>query len=128
MLNPCILVVGHRLLCTFLCNSLQAGGYTIHLAKNGRGALDIVQYGRIDLVLIDATLSDTKGHLLCAELRKQMDAPIILLQESHSLDDIVAGLTASADEHILMPFQFGQVEACIARLLKDRPGPSALQR
>ncbi|MCL4863088.1 MAG: response regulator [Caldilineaceae bacterium] len=124
-LNPYILVVGDRLLCTFLSNSLQKRGYTTCLARSGQEALKIIQHSYIDLVIVDAELPDTRGHVLCSELRGHADIPIILLHTPSDLDHIVLGLAAGADENILMPFQFSQVESCIERLLGNRVSQSA---
>ena len=75
-----------------ILKQLAAEGYTTCLARSGQEALKIIQHSYIDLVIVDAELPDTRGHVLCSELRGHADIPIILLHTPSDLDHIVLGL------------------------------------
>lgn len=52
-----------------LCESLEAGGWTVLVATSGRAALDAARRSRPDLVVMDAGLPGMDGFETCRRLR-----------------------------------------------------------
>jgi two-component system, OmpR family, response regulator RpaB len=107
--------------------SLQKAGYTVYTACNGVEAMDLFRQAPVDLVLLDILMPDMDGYMLCTELRKRSDVPIIMLSALSRPDDLVYGFTLGADDYISKPFQFREVEVRIQAILrrvawlKERP-------
>lgn len=51
------------------------------------------------------------GFAACAEIRKRSDVPVVMLTALSRPDDIVRGLEIGADNYIVKPFTFKEVEA-----------------
>jgi two-component system response regulator MtrA len=56
-----------------------------------------------DLILLDVQLPPTSGLVVCKEIRQISDVPIIMITAKTDDDDIVAGLSAGADDYIPKP-------------------------
>jgi DNA-binding response OmpR family regulator len=101
-----------------LMASLQKAGFHTVGAAHGAEALEIFDSLPIDLVLVDVLMPDMDGFVLCAELRKRSDAPIILLTSLHDPEDIVYGFSVGADDLVTKPFQFRELEVRIQAVLR----------
>lgn len=98
--------------------SLQRQGYTVATARNGREALEVVASRKIDLVLLDIMMPEMDGFTTCVELRKRTDIPIVMLTALNRPDDIVQGFNLGADDYILKPFTFREVEVRLQAILR----------
>ncbi len=58
---------------------LQAEGFTVETAGNGREALDKVRTAKPDLLVLDLMMPEIDGWEVCRRLRKESDLPIIML-------------------------------------------------
>ena len=90
-----------------VCNSLQAEGYGLAVAENGRQALAMVPESRPDLILLDIKMPGMNGYEVCKQLKnnpKTKDIPIIFLTISAGTDDIVKGFATGAVDYITKPF------------------------
>jgi DNA-binding response OmpR family regulator len=63
-------------------------------------------------------MPDMDGYMLCSELRKRSDIPIIMLSALNRPDDVVYGFSLGADDYISKPFQFREVEVRIQAILR----------
>ena len=54
-------------------------GYVVDQAENGMQAVDKVQGGNYDLVILDIMMPELDGFSAAREMRKHSDVPIILL-------------------------------------------------
>ncbi len=82
---------------------LTGEGYTVVTAENGREVLNLVSQ-EIDLYLLDVNMPELSGFMAGAEIRKQMDAPIIFLTAYSGESDKVMGFSVGADDYIVKPF------------------------
>lgn len=86
---------------------LQAYGYEVTTATNGRDAFDLVQEGDYRLVISDWEMPETTGPQLCRQLRERRLGSyvyFILLTSRENEADLVAGLDAGADDFLRKPF------------------------
>lgn len=101
-----------------LAASLERSGYEVLTTSSGEEAFALFAQQQVDLVLLDAILPTMDGFTVCSELRRQSDVPIVILTALNRPDDIVRGFDMGADDYILKPFTFREVEARLQAILR----------
>ena len=84
---------------------LTSEGYQTVEAYNGQEALEAVEAGGIDLVLMDVMMPKMDGIRATARMREEGNIPIILLTAKGEDSDKVLGLNIGADDYITKPFR-----------------------
>lgn len=97
---------------------LQAEGYKVYKAYNGREALDIVGQEDIHLVLLDIMMPEMDGMKTIAGIRKISNVPVIFLTAKSEDMDKVLGLTVGADDYITKPFHPVELQARVKSQLR----------
>ncbi|MBW4638691.1 MAG: response regulator transcription factor [Gloeocapsa sp. UFS-A4-WI-NPMV-4B04] len=124
-----LLVEDEDLIRDMLVLSLEAEGYTIATATDGRTALTLLQNAEtalgefpFDLVILDLMLPQINGLDICRLLRHQGNpVPILILSAKGSETDRVLGLEVGADDYITKPFSMRELVArCRALLRRQR--------
>lgn len=95
-----------------LRHTLLRAGYEVETAPNGRAALEILRQGRIRLVISDWEMPEMTGIELCEEIRHgDFDGYIyvILLTSRTESSEIVAGMSAGADDFVAKPFNSAEL-------------------
>jgi two-component system KDP operon response regulator KdpE len=93
--------------------NLQARGYDVALAADGRSALTIAARVKPDVVILDLGLPDLDGLEVLQGLRGWSAVPIIVLSARDNEKDKVAALDAGADDYVAKPFG---IDELVARL------------
>ena len=87
----------------------------------GLEALTAIRNSPPDLLILDLTLPDIDGIQLCRRLREQrLDLPVIMLTARDGLSDKVLGLECGADDYVVKPFAFLELQARIKTCLRRR--------
>jgi two-component system KDP operon response regulator KdpE len=97
----------------FLRTGLDAQGFRIFLAENGRQGLAEASTRKPDLVILDLGLPDMDGVDVVRELRGWTALPIIVLSARSLESDKIAALDAGADDYLTKPFG---VDELLARM------------
>ena len=106
-----------------LQSGLEENGYQVSLAMDGIAGLSLFLTNKFDLVLSDIILPKMGGFELCKEIRKNdEDIPILMLTALGSTDDKLEGFDAGADDYLTKPFDFRELLARMAVLLKRKVG------
>lgn len=102
-------------------------GHDVDVYGDGREALDQSRHTAYDAIILDIVLPGCSGIEVCRNLRAQGNAtPILMLTARDTIDDIVAGLEAGAEDYLTKPFAFPELRA---RLLSvARRGVAAQSR
>ena len=113
--NPPILVVDDEApIRQALERALRLEGFGVECASGGREALEAVARRAPAAIILDVTMPDLNGRVVCARLRADgVKTPILILSARDEVDDRIAGLQAGADDYLVKPFA---VEELIARL------------
>ena len=102
-----------------LADQLQRGlaraGCVIGVAHT---AADALAMPAADLVLLDLGLPDADGVALCAKLRSQSDAPIIVVTARNAEADRVRALDSGADDYVAKPFGFAELMARMRAVMR----------
>lgn len=81
-------------------------------APDGKEALDLVDRGDFDLILLDLMLPGLSGLEVCQALRmRRVEVPIIMLTALDTAEDVVRGLRMGADDYITKPFDLDELLA-----------------
>jgi two-component system KDP operon response regulator KdpE len=83
---------------------LRDRDYEVETAMTGRAALDAVERGAPDLILLDLGLPDIDGITVCTEIRASHGTPIVVLSARGAENDKVRALDAGADDYVTKPF------------------------
>jgi len=98
---------------------LQAAGYDVEHAGDGRDFAEIVDRFHPDLALLDVSLPDgPDGFDLARVLRARSDAPLMFITASDSLEDRLAGFDVGADDYLVKPFALAELLARMRAVLR----------
>jgi two-component system chemotaxis sensor kinase CheA len=102
-------------------NILEAAGYQVTTAIDGRQALEKLEAGSFDLVVMDVQMPHMDGFSVTQHLRESAQYrlfPIILVTSLDSREDREHGMRAGADAYIVKRgFDQAELLAAIERLL-----------
>lgn len=106
---------------TVLKGNLRLAGFQVITFTTGLEALAAINSGPPDLLILDLTLPDIDGIQLCRRLREQQSGfPVIMLTARDGLSDKVLGLECGADDYVVKPFAFLELQARIKTCLRRR--------
>jgi len=118
---------------TVLQGNLALAGFTVMTAGSGREALQLLDDESPDLLILDLSLPDLDGLQICRRIKRAgFDLPIIMLTARDSVADKVLGFECGADDYLVKPFAFLELEARIKTCLrrqekKVEPRPDCLR-
>jgi DNA-binding response OmpR family regulator len=101
-----------------LAEALEAEGYRIVTAADGREALTRFRAERPDLVLLDLMLPELSGIEVCRIIRQESGVPIVMLTAKDSEIDKVVGLELGADDYVTKPFSLRELSARLRALFR----------
>ena len=102
----------------YLRQGLTESGYTVDVALNGADGLHAAMTGDHDLVLLDVMLPGVDGFAVLSALRTAKQIPVLMLTSRGQTNDKVRGFDLGADDYLVKPFQFPELQARIRALLK----------
>jgi DNA-binding response OmpR family regulator len=101
-----------------LVDALEADGFRVVAAADGREALATFRAERPDLVLLDLMLPELSGIEVCRIIRAESGVPIVMLTAKDSELDKVVGLELGADDYVTKPFSLRELTARIRALFR----------
>ncbi len=120
ILKNILLIEDDNELAEYLCEFLYSEGYTVKHGQGQTDGLDIFKNNIFDCVLLDVTLQDGNGFLICSEIRAHSDVPIIFLTASGDELYTVAGFEMGADDYINKPFRPRELIARIKNAVRRK--------
>ncbi|KPL20177.1 MAG: Fis family transcriptional regulator, partial [Anaerolineae bacterium SM23_84] len=127
--RDCILVVEDepRLL-RLVREVLQAVGYRVVAAGDGRKALEVVALERPDLILLDILLPrDMDGYEVCRRVREFSSVPVIMLTAKARESDKLKGFEVGADDYLIKPFSSKELVARVRAVLRRSKHPEEVK-
>ena len=102
-----------------LTYNLEAEGYKVSLAVDGKQALEQVNEGGFDLVILDIILPFIDGYDVLKEIRRLYPRlPVIILTAKLEEGDRVLGLELGADDYLTKPFHLKELLLRIKGMLR----------
>lgn len=108
----------------FLRTSLDAHGYAVFEAINGKEALSAAAAHRPDLIILDLGLPDMDGIEVTRLLRTWTQIPIIIVTVQEQERAKIAALDAGADDYVTKPFGMGELLARMRASLRRAASPA----
>ena len=104
---------------------LEQAGFRVTATGDGRDALIRFRQGSFDLVVLDVMLPSLDGFEVCKEIRRESQAPIVMLTARSELHDVIVGLELGADDYVTKPFELPELVARIKAVLRrSAAGPT----
>ncbi len=100
----------------FLTDTLDHAGFTVLIATDGEGALDLVDQITPDLVLMDAVMPGMDGFEACRRLKREKlltHLPVIFMTGLSQTEHVVEGLAAGGVDYVTKPIV---VDELLARI------------
>ncbi|MBY3246088.1 response regulator transcription factor [Rhizobium laguerreae] len=117
-----LIVEDDRRISSFLRRGLEAEGYHVQLAEDGRDGLERIRHETVDLVILDRMIPYVDGLEVCRIIRQERRSVLVLmLTAKESIRDRVDGLQSGADDYLVKPFAFDELIARIEALRRRRP-------
>jgi two-component system copper resistance phosphate regulon response regulator CusR len=102
-----------------LAEGLRMETWNVATAETGREAIEQLDAGPVDLVVLDRMLPDGDGLAVLRHLRERgAQTPVLMLTARGAINDRVAGLEGGADDYLAKPFAFAELVARCRALLR----------
>jgi two-component system alkaline phosphatase synthesis response regulator PhoP len=105
---------------------LERDGYQVWFAFDGATGLEEFRRSRPDVIVLDLMLPGVGGLDVCREIRRESNAPIIMLTAKTTEADKLVGLDLGADDYVTKPFSPRELLARIRAVLRRVPGTNDL--
>jgi DNA-binding response OmpR family regulator len=106
----------------FLARGLEAEGYTVVAAGDGREGLDLATRTRWDLVVLDLLLPGLNGLQVLRELqRTKPELPVVILSARGDVQTKLQGFELGATDYVAKPFSLDELLARIRVRLRGAP-------
>jgi two-component system response regulator QseB len=104
---------------------MQSRGYQVVWRQSAEKAINDVHGLEIDVVILDLNLPGMDGIQWLKQIRsEEYTLPVLILTARDALHDRVKGLDAGADDYLLKPFAFDELEARVRALYRRTVGRS----
>jgi two-component system OmpR family response regulator len=116
-----LIVEDEEKLAAALTRGLTANGYTVDTIADGQKALTRITMHRMDydIVILDLMLPSMDGLEICKTVRERgVTIPILVLTARDENEKKVDLLLSGADDYLVKPFSFGELNARIQALLR----------
>ena len=103
----------------FIQRGLEENDYQVSVVHNGEEGLKQALTGEYCLMTLDVMMPKKDGLTVIKELREAGSTlPVIMLTARATIEDIVSGLEAGADDYLTKPFAFAELLARVRSLLR----------
>ncbi|MGA0559999.1 response regulator transcription factor [Larkinella sp. VNQ87] len=110
-----LIVEDDRRIAQNISRGLTEEGYRTEVAYEGYNGRDLALRESFDLLILDINLPGLNGYEICRNVRAEKPhLPIIMLTALGEIEDKVEGLQRGADDYLVKPFDFRELNARIA--------------
>lgn len=114
-----LLVEDEEMLSEIIAKGLRKDGYAVDTAFDGEEALYLYEINEYDLIILDLNIPLIDGIDVLQKIRKADNSTkILILSARAEVDDRILGLDKGANDYLIKPFDFGELEARIRNLLR----------
>lgn len=104
-----------------IVEGLRLSGYAVDMADNGIDGEEMALINGYDLVVLDINLPGKDGFSVLRAIRKENQALNVLVLSARSdVQDRVKGLDLGANDYLIKPFHFAELEARVRSLLRRK--------
>ncbi len=119
-----LIVEDKRSLAGHIGRALESEGHTTELAYDGEDALRLGKTNNFDLLILDVMLPRMDGFTVIRKLREdRLTTQTIIVSARDSMQDIIFGLDAGADDYLTKPFALDVLLAKVRAAARRAPAP-----
>ena len=98
-------------------------GHTVDWEKDGEVADELIEVQPYDLLILDVNLPNLDGFSILKRLRRRkLKTPVLILTARSQVDDRVDALDLGADDYLVKPFDYRELEGRARALLRRSAG------
>ncbi|MDQ1920880.1 response regulator transcription factor [Massilia pseudoviolaceinigra] len=103
-----------------ICQVLTSAGHVCQSFDSGKDLLGQLRKDSFDMLVLDWQVADMSGTEVLRRAKEKLPGttPMMFLTSSSAEDDIVAGITAGADDYMVKPLRRGELVARVQALLR----------
>lgn len=102
---------------------LEDHGHTVDIAYNGLTGLNFALQNNYDVIVLDLMLPGMDGLEVCSRFRKEgFSTPVLMLTARDTLDNKLEGFNSGADDYLVKPFDFPELQVRINALARRGGG------
>jgi DNA-binding response OmpR family regulator len=114
-----LIVEDEKKVANFIKRGLEEDSYQVTLSYDGVDGLKRANSDDFDLIILDRMLPKKDGLTVLHELRGSGNQiPVLMLTAKAETEDVVSGLDAGADDYLLKPFAFAELQARVRALIR----------
>lgn len=118
-----LLIEDYKPLRDSIAKGLMVSGYAVDAVANGTDGLMMALRDAYDVILLDIMLPGKDGLSILQTLRaKDQSACILMITAKDTLTDKIHGLELGADDYLVKPFAFQELQARVKALVRRRYG------
>ncbi|GGH79022.1 DNA-binding response OmpR family regulator [Filimonas zeae] len=104
---------------SFIQRGLSEAGYEVTVAMDGDTGYSLASAHEFAIILLDVMLPGINGLEVCRRLRQaNNNTPVLMLTALGSTENVVTGLDSGADDYLVKPFKFAELQARIRSLTR----------
>lgn len=116
-----LLVEDEKMLSDVIAKGLRNAGYAVDASYDGEDALFQYEVNEYDLVVLDLNLPKVDGMDILKKIREtDGEIKVLILSARTKVGDRILGLDEGANDYLIKPFDFGELEARIRGLLRRK--------
>ena len=121
-----LVVEDEKSLNRIISKRLEKEGYAVDSCFDGEEALDYLEAGEFDGVIMDIMMPKYSGFEVLKKMRDRGDnTRVLFLTARDSVDDRVEGLDLGAEDYIVKPFAFEELLARVRVMLRKAIGSTS---
>ncbi len=114
-----LIVEDEKKVASFIKRGLEDDSYLVTVSHDGADGLKRAISGEFELVILDCMLPKKDGITVLHELRAAgIQVPVLMLTAKAETVDVVTGLDAGADDYLVKPFAFAELQARVRALTR----------
>ena len=114
-----LIIEDEKKVANFIKRGLEDDNYQVTLCYDGADGLKRANSGEFDLIILDCILPKKDGLAVVHELREAGNQiPVLMLTAKAETADVVSGLDAGADDYLVKPFAFAELQARVRALVR----------
>lgn len=112
-----LIVDDEKPICDLIDLNLSGAGYHCTAVQDGAAALEMIEKGKYDLILLDVMLPGVDGYDIMEYIRP-LKIPVIFITARYEVRDRVRGLKLGADDYLVKPFDVVELVARVEAVLR----------
>ena len=101
----------------------KKNNFSVDSVFDGEEAIDFLEYGSYDLVILDVMMPKMNGYEVVKHLRENKnETAVLMLTAKDGVEDKVKGLDLGADDYLIKPFDFTELLARIRAIVRRKYG------